>query len=156
MAACALVSGVVGCRWSLGFVVLECLLRAVPGSGVFCPDCMVVGLGEGEGPSSSESSSDSSLFPSSFFSPTAPSFCQLLPLSLFVRWRCSANSSSLISMSNSLFGMRIASPWYSFSLSILTTWVPHLLPPFQLGSGVILTMVSYLAGSAQILQGPVQ
>ncbi len=32
----------------------------------------------------------------------------------------------------------------------------RLLPSFQLGSGVILTMVSYLAGSAQILQGPIQ
>ncbi len=80
---------------------------------------------------------------------------RLSPL-LSVRRRCSANSSSLISMSSSLFGTRVASPWYSFSLSILTTWVPRLLPSFQLGSGVILTMVSYLASSAQILHGPVQ
>ncbi len=154
MAACALVSGVVGCHWSLGFGVLGCLLRAVPGSGVFCSGRMVVGLGEGKGPNPSESSSDSSLFPPSFFSLTAPLFCRLLPLSLFARWRCLANSSSLLT--NSLFGMRVVSPWYSFSLSILTTWVPCLLPSFQLGSGVILTMVSYLAGSAQVLQGPVQ
>ncbi len=157
MAAWALVNGVVGFCWSLGLGVLgpcPCFgpLWGAPGSV-----CAVAGAFGGKGPGPSGSSSSDSppfLAPCSPFSgPLRGLLWLLLPPA---RPRCSANSSSLISTSVPGLGTRVAFPWYSFNLSILTTWVPLLLPSFQLGSGVILTMVSYLAGSAHTLQGPVQ
>ncbi len=157
MAAWALVNGVVGFCWSLGLGVLG----PCPGFGllwgILRSGCAVAGPLGGKGPGSSGSPpSDSSPFLSSCFPFSGPLRGLLWLLLSPVRPRCSANSSSLISMSVPCLGTRAVFPWYSFNLSILTTWVPLLLPSFQLGSGVILTMVSYLAGSAHTLQGPVQ
>ncbi len=156
MAACALVSGVVGLCCSLGFGVLGHFPCVAPEFGVPLSGLVVATPCGREGPGSSRSSSESFPFVSSFFPLSSPLlWLPLLPLAP-VRHRCSANSSSLISTSTPWLGTRAVFPWYSFSLSIVTTWVPLLLPYFQLGSGVILTMVSYLAGSAHTRHGPVQ